>query len=166
MYYNETANHLQQGGSLMAHSEGVTEIFQTTGRRLTSQRRLLLKVLAECEEHLDAEAIYELAKEQDPNISLATVYRTLKVLKEVGLVEERILDREGQKRQYEMTDRDHYHFTCLGCGQVIEFESPLIQEASAELAERLHLDVVQTRVHLDGYCADCQRKDPTPEENP
>jgi Fe2+ or Zn2+ uptake regulation protein len=149
---------------MMALSEGVTQIFQTTGRRLTSQRRLLLKVLAECEEHLDAEAIYDLAKEQDPNISLATVYRTLKVLKEAGIVEEQILDPEGQRRLYEMADKAHYHFTCLGCGRVIEFESPLIEQASAELAAQFDLDVVQTRVHLDGYCADCQDKDSIAEE--
>lgn len=151
---------------MMTLSEGVTQIFQTTGRRLTSQRRLLLKVLAECDEHLDAEEIYDLAKEQDPNISLATVYRTLKVLKEAGIVEERILDPEGQKRHYELRDKSHYHFTCLGCGRVIEFESPLIEQASAELAERFHLDVVQTRVHMEGYCADCQERDPITEEAP
>jgi Fe2+ or Zn2+ uptake regulation protein len=149
---------------MMPLSEGATRIFQTTGRRLTSQRRLLLKVLAECEEHLDAEAIYDLAKEQDPNISLATVYRTLKVLKEAGIVEEQILDPEGQRRLYEMADKVHYHFTCLGCGRVIEFESPLIEQASAELAAQFDLDVVQTRVHLDGYCADCQEKDSIEEE--
>jgi Fe2+ or Zn2+ uptake regulation protein len=151
---------------MMPLSEGVTQIFQTTGRRLTSQRRLLLKVLVECDEHLDAEAIYDLAKEQDPNISLATVYRTLKVLKEAGIVEEQILDPEGQRRLYEMADKTHYHFTCLGCGRVIEFESPLIEQAGVELAERFDLDVVQTRVHMDGYCAECQEKAPIAEDAP
>lgn len=142
----------------MSLPEGMTQIFQATGRRLTSQRRLLLEVLTECHDHLDAEAIYALAKERDPNISLATVYRTLKVLKEVGIVQERMLDRERQKHYYEMAAEAHYHFACLSCGKVIEFESPLIEQASAELAERLHLDVVHMRIHLEGYCSDCKQK--------
>lgn len=140
----------------MAHTEAMTQIFHATGRRLTSQRRLLLEVLTERDDHLDAEAIYALAKKRDPNISLATVYRTLKVLKEVGVVQERILDREGQRHHYELTTEAHYHFTCLKCGRVIEFESPLIEQASDELAKRLQLDVVHARVHLDGYCPDCR----------
>ncbi len=151
---------------LMPLAEGMPQIFRTSGRRLTSQRRLLLQVLAECDDHLDAEAIYALAKERDPNISLATVYRTLKVLKEVGVVQERVLDREGQKHHYEMTAEAHYHFTCLRCGRVVEFESHLIEQASAELADRLGLAVVHKRVYLDGYCAECKPKAPTLEENP
>lgn len=150
----------------MSLSEGMTKIFHTTGRRLTSQRRLLLEVLAECDDHLDAEGIYERAKDRDPNISLATVYRTLKVLKEVGLVQERMLDRERQKHHYEMAAKAHYHFTCLECGRVIEFESPLIEQASDELARELDLEVVHRRVHLDGYCPDCKQTISIPEETP
>ena len=150
----------------MSQPDGMTQIFHATGRRLTSQRRLVLEVLAECEDHVDAEDIYALAKERDPNISLATVYRTLKMLKEEGIVQERLLDREGQKHHYEVAAKAHYHFTCLECSQVIEFESPLIEQASDDLAEELHVEVVHTRVHLDGYCPDCRQKISTPEESP
>jgi Fe2+ or Zn2+ uptake regulation protein len=140
----------------MSLTEGMTNIFHATGRRMTSQRRLLLEVLTECDAHIDAEGIYALAKERDPNISLATVYRTLKVLKEAGIVQERMLDREGQKHHYEMAAKAHYHFTCIECGRVIEFESPLIKQASHELAQELNLEVVHTLVHLEGYCPDCK----------
>jgi len=138
--------------------EDAAQTLQATGRRLTSQRRLLLKVLAESRAHLDAEEIYALAKEKDPNISLATVYRTLNVLTEAGIVQERANIRDGQRHYYEVTDTIHYHFTCLGCQRVIEFEAPLIEQAIAELAERLNLDIVHTRVHADGYCPACQQK--------
>jgi Fur family ferric uptake transcriptional regulator len=141
----------------MSPSDGITQTFQATGRRLTSQRRLILKVLTEARDHLDAEAIYALAKQRDPNVSLATVYRTLKVLKEVGIVQQRLLDREGQKYHYEMAAEAHYHFTCLGCGSVIEFESRLIEQAGAKLAKQLKLDIVHTRVHLEGYCLNCKQ---------
>ena len=142
----------------MAPLEGTPQTFQSTGRRLTARRRLLLKILSESRDHLDAEAIYALAKEKDPHISLATVYRTLNVFKEAGIVQERNLVRQGQRHHYEIAGKVHYHFTCLGCGQVIEFESPMIEQASAELAERLNLEIVHTRVHLDGYCPACQEK--------
>jgi Fe2+ or Zn2+ uptake regulation protein len=149
----------------MSKRDGMTQIFHSTGRRLTSQRRLLLEVLSQCEDHLDAEEIYVLAKERDPNISLATVYRTLKVLKEAGIVQERMLDRERQRYHYEMAAKAHYHFTCLECERVIEFESPLIEQASDELANELGLEVVHMRVHLDGYCPDCKEKISVAEEN-
>ena len=142
----------------MVPLEGAAQTLQATGRRLTAQRRVLLKVLAESQAHLDAEEIYALAKEKDPNISLATVYRTLNVLTEAGIVQERANIRDGQRHYYEVTDKIHYHFTCLSCHLVIEFESPLIEQAIAELAERLRLDVVHTRVHIDGYCPACQQK--------
>jgi Fe2+ or Zn2+ uptake regulation protein len=150
----------------MPAPEDIPQIFQATGRRLTSQRRLLLEVLTECHDHLDAETIYDLAKRRDPNISLATVYRTLKVLKAEGIVQERMLAREGQKRHYEMAANAHYHFTCLECGQVIEFESALIEQACQQLAERLKLDVAHTRVNLDGHCSDCTQLVRMPEDGP
>ena len=140
----------------MSIAKGRAEVLRATGRRLTHQRRLLLEVLSESPGHLDAEAIYALAKERDPNISLATVYRTLRVLKETGIVQQRRLDHEGQKHHYEVAARTHYHFTCLGCGRVIEFESSLIERARKQLADQWHLDVLHTRVHLEGYCADCK----------
>ena len=142
----------------MAPLEDAAQTLQATGKRLTTQRRLLLKVLAESRSHLDAEEIYALAKEKDPNISLATVYRTLNVLTETGIVQERANIRDGQRHYYEVTDKIHYHFTCLGCQRVIEFEAPLIEQAIGELAERLNLDIVHTRVHADGYCPACQQK--------
>ncbi len=142
----------------MVPLEGAAQTLQATGKRITAQRRLLLKVLAESHAHMDAEEIYALAKEKDPNISLATVYRTLNVLTEAGLVEERANIRDSQRHYYEVTGKIHYHFTCLSCQCVIEFEAPLIEQAIAELAERLSLDIVHTRVHADGYCPACRQK--------
>jgi Fe2+ or Zn2+ uptake regulation protein len=75
-----------------------TQTLQATGRRLTSQRRLLLKVLTDSHAHLDAEEIYALAKEQEPNISLATVYRTLGELVEAGMLHKMTL---GGRSVYE-----------------------------------------------------------------
>jgi Fur family peroxide stress response transcriptional regulator len=135
----------------------VRQVFRATGRRLTRQRRLILDVLEESDEHLDAEALYDQARVQDSDISLATVYRTLAVLKELGFVEEHQLGEEHS--HYEaVRDDPHYHFTCLGCGRVIEFDAPLVAQVEQELGERHDVRVVSAHLHMSGYCSQCQIK--------
>ena len=111
------------------------EVFRETGRRLTSQRRLILEVLESSDEHLEAEALYNQAKELDPNVSLPTVYRTLAILKEMGLVEEHRLGEE------------HSHY---------EFDTPLVAQIERELGTREGIQVLSAHLHLSGYCAQCQ----------
>jgi Fur family transcriptional regulator, ferric uptake regulator len=84
----------------------------------------VLEVVENSAKHLDAETVYRQAQETDPNISLATVYRTLAVLKDEGLIEQRYLARDHAREHYEPVGApEHYHFTCLDCRQVIEFQS-------------------------------------------
>jgi Fe2+ or Zn2+ uptake regulation protein len=137
--------------------EHLRDVFQSAGMRLTSQRCLIMEVLEANDEHLEADAIYDRAKVRDPNISLATVYRTLAVLKEMGLVEEHRLGEEHG--HYESVRHEpHYHFTCLGCGKVIEFSTPLVAQIEQELIEQEGVCVIGTRLHMSGYCAQCQRQ--------
>lgn len=133
------------------------EAFREVGRRLTSQRCLILDVLKESEEHLDAEAIHDRAKERSIDLSLATVYRTLALLKEMGLVEEHHLG-EGHSHYEAVQEEPHYHFTCRRCGRVIEFDAPLVAKIERELCEREGVEVTNAHLHLTGYCEDCQEK--------
>jgi Fe2+ or Zn2+ uptake regulation protein len=137
-------------------NEHLRDIFRAAGRRLTPQRRLILEALEGSDEHLDAEALYDLVRSRDPHISLATVYRTLAVLKKMGLVEEHRLGSEHG--HYEASGDKHYHFTCLGCGKVIEFDTPLMAQIEQELGTREGVRVTNTHLHLSGYCAQCQTK--------
>jgi Fe2+ or Zn2+ uptake regulation protein len=116
---------------------------------------LVLGVLGASDDHLDAEAIYERARSQEPDISLATVYRTLSVLKEMGMVEEhRLGDERGC---YEpVRDDPHYHFTCVRCGEVIEFATSLVKRIERELSEQEGVRVTCAHLRLIGYCARCQ----------
>ncbi len=126
------------------------------GLRVTPQRLLVLQVLQEAEEHLDAEAIHARAREHDPNVSLATVYRTLNKLKEMGLVEQRYFARDHKREYYEATGKEeHYHFTCLGCGEVIEVRTPRIAQARRELSEKLGLVFSHACICFEGYCPSC-----------
>jgi Fe2+ or Zn2+ uptake regulation protein len=138
--------------------ERAEQVFRRSGMRLTSQRRTILEVLNESESHLDAEEVYQRAKARDSNISLATVYRTLTALKQIGLVQQRHLTPDDQRGYYEITDQQHYHFTCLCCGRVIEFDTPLIAQIQQTLAQEMGLEVIQARLYLEGYCTLCVNK--------
>ena len=132
-------------------------VFHAAGRRLTPQRRLILEVLERSDGHLDAEALHDRVKLEDPDISLATVYRTLAVLKEMELVEEHRLG-EGHSHYEPVRDDPHYHFICLGCGKVIEFDTRLVAKIEQELIQREGIQVAETHLRLSGYCAQCQFK--------
>ena len=139
-------------------SDRVREEFRASGRRLTTQRRLVLRVLEDSSDHLDAEMIYDQARLHDPDISLATVYRTLAVLKEMGLVEEHSLGEEHA--HYEaVRDRPHYHFICRRCGEVIEFDAPLVSSIAGDVSEREAVYITDVHLRLSGYCAECQREE-------
>jgi len=136
-------------------TDHLRDVFRAAGRRLTSQRRLILEVLEESDVHLDAEALHDQVKQRDPGISLATVYRTLGALQEMGLVEHHHLGEEHG--HYEaVQDGPHYHFTCLGCGQVIEFDTALVAQIEQELHEREGVRVTDAHLDLSGYCTRCQ----------
>lgn len=133
------------------------EQLRSSGHRVTPQRVLLLRLLEEANEHQDAESLYKRASAEDASISLATVYRTLAVLKELGLVEQRYFARDHSKEYYEPTRRsEHYHFTCTNCGRVIEFSTPLIAEVSRSVGERHGLKVTHACVCFEGLCDQCQ----------
>jgi Fe2+ or Zn2+ uptake regulation protein len=130
---------------------------RSAGRRLTPQRRLILQVLEESNGHLDADALYDQVKARDPDVSLATVYRTLAVLREIGLVEEHRLGEDHG--HYEAVRQEpHYHFTCLRCGKVIEFDTPLVTQIEQEFREQEDVRVTSTYLHVSGYCAECKEK--------
>ena len=134
--------------------ERLRNALRAAGRRFTPQRRLILQVLEESDGHLDADALYERVKARDPGVSLATVYRTLAVLQEIGLVEEHRLG-EDHSHYEAVRDGPHYRFTCLRCGKVIEFDTPLVAQIGRQLSAQKDVRVVDTHLHVRGYCAQC-----------
>ena len=124
-------------------------------RPVTPQRRLLLNIIREAAGHLDAKEVYRRASERDPNISLATVYRNLHIFEKQGLINERHL---GQARCYYEMKRlgEHQHLVCEACGQVIEFESPLIRKLVAEVQRKNNFSVTKVELYLEGHCPKCK----------
>lgn len=128
---------------------------QSNGRRLTRQRELVLQVLQTSHEHLDAEAIHDRVRKIEPRLSLATVYRTLGLLKELKLVDEYQLG-EVHGHFEAAPFHPHYHFTCENCRRVIEFESPQIDAETRRLLEAEGIKISGINLQVSGLCPDCR----------
>jgi len=123
----------------------------------TAQRRLLLDLLRDTPGHIDARDLYRLANEKGQRVSLATVYRTLSFFTDLGIVEERHLDRT--RCYYEMKPTtDHYHLVCEGCGQVFDFENPLVNQLAEEVGDTVGFEVERAVLYLEGLCKGCLDK--------
>ena len=127
------------------------------GIRITNQRALILEVIRRGQGHLDADEVYRQAREKQPCLSLSTVYRTLHMLKTLGLVEEVHFDEEHH--HYEMkSDTEHHHLTCFDCGRVIEFSYPLARLVKRNVAEAKDFEITGSEIRMTGYCAQCRQK--------
>ncbi|MFQ5776376.1 MAG: Fur family transcriptional regulator [Terriglobia bacterium] len=128
------------------------------GVRMTHQRRTILSVIETAKQHLDAGMILRKARKLDSSIDRVTVYRTLKLLKRHGLVDELdLLHIRGDGHYYERRhQRDHLHMACLRCGKVMELESTLFERLKGQVERECRFHIVLTRVEMGGYCADCR----------
>ena len=130
------------------------------GIRLTRQRRVILKVMDEAEQHLDVDQILERAQKIDSGVHLVTVYRTIELLKKHGLIDELdLLHLRGDRHYYETHGpRDHIHVACLKCGKVREFESRLYEQLKSQIERDFKMKVTVSRTEVGGYCAECLGK--------
>ena len=119
------------------------------GLRMTDQRRVIARVLSDAADHPDAEELYRRASSIDPHISIATVYRTVKLFEDAGIIERHDF-REGRARYETMRDSHHDHLINLRDGKVIEFTSEEIEKLQAEIARKLGYKLVDHRLEL--YC--------------
>lgn len=120
-----------------------------SGIRLTNQRKIILRVLAESLDHPDANELHRRAFQHDPTLSLSTVYRTVRMLEEQGAIQRHAFD-DGRSR-FENADAEHHdHLIDIETGQVIEFHSERIEKLQAELARELGYEIVRHRLELYG----------------
>ena len=141
----------------MKREYNVTGALQEKGHFITTQRRLLLDLLYEAEGHIDAKELYRRAIEKDTSISQATVYRSLNLFKELGLIDEMRLG--GVQCYYELKQGgDHQHLICQGCGKIIEIDIPHFQESIEKIQEDHCFKVTKVELYMHGYCTDCGKK--------
>jgi Fe2+ or Zn2+ uptake regulation protein len=140
----------------MSFVEEASDAIRAAGGRLTTQRRLILDLLERTEGHLDAERLYLLAHHEDAMVSLATIYRTLNVLRDANLIDQRYFSSRHDKTYYEPANTsEHYHFTCRNCGSVIEFDTPLVVILKQDIEKQLNVSLSHSCMCFEGLCADC-----------
>ena len=138
--------------------ESIKGSLKKKGVRLTRQRQILLDLIDKSGAHLDAERLFQLAKLQDPKLNRVTVYRTLKMLKAGGLVDELdLMHHDGDQHYYETRmKQEHAHVICLRCGKVEEFFGEPLQRLRKQIEQHFGFQVLLARTEVGGFCAHCQ----------
>ena len=144
-------NYKKLGGPLEAglHQEG---------RRLTPQRQKILTLFETIDSgiHLSAEDVHHKLLEANSRVSLATVYRTLKLLAGMGFLHELELSDGGNRFELSSQDHpDHHHLVCVGCGRTEEFESEVVIQAGRTAAERIGFHLIESTLNVRALCPKC-----------
>ena len=143
---------------MVAKEQGIKidrKALSSAGLRMTNQRGLILEIIRQG--HLDADEVYRRARDKQPRLSLSTVYRTLRRLRELGLVDE--LHFDEAHHHYEVRpSTEHHHLVCLGCGKIVEFEYKLSQRMKQDIARKQGFEVTGVEVNMTGYCAKCRQR--------
>lgn len=121
--------------------------------RMTDQRRVVARVLSQSEDHPDVEELYRRAHLIDPHISIATVYRTVRLFEEAGIIARHDF-RDGRSRYEEATESHHDHLIDMKTGKVVEFVDEEIEKLQAAIARRLGYKLVDHRLELYGVPVD------------
>jgi Fur family transcriptional regulator, ferric uptake regulator len=137
----------------MTRSIDIEALCAEKGLRITEQRRVIARVLSEADDHPDVETLYERSSTIDPGISIATVYRTVRLFEEAG-----ILDRhdfgDGRARYEAAPEAHHDHLIDVETGKVIEFVDPELEALQKQIAEKLGFRLVDHRMELYGVSLD------------
>jgi Fur family transcriptional regulator, peroxide stress response regulator len=124
------------------------------GLKVTPQRSLIFEELSKAKDHPGADAIYKRVRKTMPNISFDTVYRTLLLFTEKGMVS--LVEGYGEQKRFEPNDDNHHHCRCIKCHSIIDFcnDSYDAIQVPAELSK--HFQVINKRVVLEGVCSKCK----------
>ena len=127
----------------------IEEKCKIKGVRLTDQRRVIAKVMSNANDHPDVDELHKRVNKIDKKISIATVYRTVKLLEESGIVEKH--DFKGGKARYEQSpDEHHDHLIDINSGEIIEFVDKDIEELQQKIAKKLGYNLVDHKLELYG----------------
>ena len=130
------------------------EALRKRGYRLTPQRYMILNVIQEADGHLSTDQIAARVQKSNPYVSLSTIYRTLELLKELGLVRENRLP--GEQPHYEVAEgKAHHHLVCRGCRAVIHLDDALLGNLHEQLQDQYHFHDLTLDLVAAGYCERC-----------
>nr|WP_325263931.1 Fur family transcriptional regulator [uncultured Rhizobium sp.] len=134
-------------------SKNLEELCAEKGMRMTDQRRVIARILQDSDDHPDVEELYRRSSKVDPRISISTVYRTLKLFEDEGIIERHDF-RDGRSRYETVPEEHHDHMIDLNAGTVIEFQSAEIEALQERIARELGFRLVGHRLELYGIPLD------------
>jgi Fur family ferric uptake transcriptional regulator len=154
----------QRGKTLMdtskerrAEVEAFSRYLREKDLKLTSQREMILTTFLDQSGHISAEELFQRARQRQPNVGFATVYRTLKHLTLCGLARELDFGEGRVKYEPEFNRQHHDHMICTSCGVYIEFLNPQIEELQEQVSRKHGFKIVSHRMLLYGICQKCQK---------
>ena len=134
-------------------SSSIEDLCLNKGMRMTDQRRVIAKVLSDAHDHPDVEEVYRRSTEIDSGISIATVYRTVRLFEDAGILE-RLDFRDGRSRYEPVSEEHHDHLINVETGEVVEFHDEEIERLQEVIAEKLGFKLVDHRMELYGVPVD------------
>lgn len=134
-------------------------VLKNKGMKYTEQRAIILQILLNVDEHLNAEEVLEIVKEKHPEqkIGIATIYRTLNFLEEVNLISSISFGKDGKKFEGN-TAKHHDHIICTQCGKIVEFFDDQIEKKQEEIANAKGFKITDHNMQIFGICTPCQEK--------
>jgi Fur family ferric uptake transcriptional regulator len=134
-------------------SDRIEKLCAEKGMRMTEQRRVIARVLSAAHDHPDVEELYRRSHDVDPHISIATVYRTVRLFEESGIISRHEF-RDGRSRYEEASEVHHDHLIDMKSGKVIEFVDPEIEALQQAIARKLGFRLIDHRLELYGVPLD------------
>lgn len=149
-----TALHVKEAKGFAWFWEGLDLYLERHNLKQTQQRKLIVGYFLKINDHVDAEELHRRVRADGHDIGLATIYRTLNLLTDAGLVEQKSFQDGRSVFEVASPDSHHDHLICTRCGKVIEFEEPEIEALQERIAEKFAMRLMSHRLDLFGTCLD------------
>lgn len=126
--------------------------------KLTTQRRDILDVLiSNAGKHFSAEELYQEVKKINPDVGLATIYRSLEIFCDLNIVHQHDFDKKYKRYELNLEDHHHHHLICIKCGKIIEFNDDVLESFETSLEEEYQFDIHDHRIKFYGICRECSK---------
>ena len=138
--------------------EDLKIVLKDKGMKYTEQRAIILQILINLDDHLNAEEVHAIIKEKYPNqnIGIATIYRTLNFLEEVELISSISFGKDGKKYESNNKNQHHDHLICTSCGKIVEFLDDEIEKRQEDVALKNGFKITDHTMQIYGICDTCQ----------
>ena len=144
---------------MQEHEKLFSEFLKTKGLKLTGPRKVILDIIFTYHQHFNVDALYDVIRKDHQNVSRATIYRTMPLLVESGLIKQSLRCQSKDYYEHIHGHKDHLHLLCIKCGNIIEIESKVIDETLARLAAEKNFILNDYNLGAKGVCEACTNKE-------